>query len=158
MGTPSKNTSTTINTKEMMNEELKVNSEKLKVKNDQTNIKNERKNFLKEKSLLFSIDIVHLYKKLAENKEFVMSKQMLRSGTAVGALIREAEFAQSKADFINKLSIALKEANETQYWLELLFKTNFLNTELFHIHTKQNDELISMLVASIKTSKQTLNR
>jgi len=127
-----------------MNEELKMN--------------NEKRNFLKEKSLLFSIDIVNLYKKLAENKEFVMSKQMLRSGTAVGALIREAEFAQSKADFISKLSISLKEANETQYWLELLYKTDFLNAELFHKYTQQNDELISMLVASIKTSKQTLNR
>lgn len=128
------------------------------MENEELKVKSEKRNFLKEKSLLFSIDIVHLYKKLAENKEFVMSKQMLRSGTAVGALIREAEFAQSKADFINKLSIALKEANETHYWLELLFKTNFLNTELFHLHTKQNDELISMLAASIKTSKQKLNR
>ncbi|NMR34687.1 four helix bundle protein [Chryseobacterium aquaticum] len=128
------------------------------MENEELKVKSEKRNFLKEKSLLFSIDIVHLYKKLAENKEFVMSKQMLRSGTAAGALIREAEFAQSKADFINKLSIALKEANETQYWLELLFKTNFLNTELFHLHTKQNDELISMLTASIKTSKQKLNR
>jgi len=128
------------------------------MENEELKVKSEKRNFLKEKSLLFSIDIVHLYKKLAENKEFVMSKQMLRSGTAAGALIREAEFAQSKADFINKLSIALKEANETQYWLELLFKTNFLNTELFHLHTKQNDELISMLAASIKTSKQKLNR
>jgi four helix bundle protein len=128
------------------------------MENEELKVKSEKRNFLKEKSLLFSIDIVHLYKKLAENKEFVMFKQMLRSGTAVGALIREAEFAQSKADFINKLSIALKEANETQYWLELLFKTNFLNTELFHLHTKQNDELISMLTASIKTSKQKLNR
>ena len=128
------------------------------MENEELKVKSEKRNFLKEKSLLFSIDIVHLYKKLAENKEFVMYKQMLRSGTAAGALIREADFAQSKADFINKLSIALKEANETQYWLELLFKTNFLNTELFHLHTKQNDELISMLVASIKTSKQKLNR
>lgn len=126
--------------------------------NEELKEKNQKKNFLKEKSLLFSIDTVNLYKKLAENKEFVMSKQMLRSGTAIGALIREAEFAQSKADFISKLSIALKEANETQYWLELLFKTDFLSKELFHIHTAHNDELISMLVASIKTSKQTLNR
>lgn len=128
------------------------------MENEELKVKSEKRNFLKEKSLLFSIYIVHLYKKLAENKEFVMFKQMLRSGTAVGALIREAEFAQSKADFISKLSITLKEANETQYWLELLFKTNFLNTELFHLHTKQNDELISMLTASIKTSKQKLNR
>ncbi|MCX8524341.1 four helix bundle protein [Chryseobacterium formosus] len=126
--------------------------------NEELKEKNQKKNFLKEKSLLFSIDIVSLYKKLAENKEFVMSKQMLRSGTAIGALIRKAEFAQSKADFINKLYIALKEANETHYWLELLFKTDFLSTKVFHTHTTHNDELISMLVASIKTSKQTLNR
>jgi len=127
-----------------MNEELKMNPGS--------------RNVLKEKSFVFSIGIVNLYKKLTGNKEFVLSKQLLRSGTAVGALIREAEFAQSRPDFIHKLSIALKEANETQYWLELLHGTNYINTESFTLHVKQNDGLISMLVASIKTSKLKLNK
>lgn len=126
--------------------------------NEELKMKNSGKNFLKDKSFIFSVDIVNLYKKLAQEKEFVMSKQMLRSGTAIGALVREAEFAQSKPDFISKLSIALKEANETQYWLELLHYTDYINAAYFSKHVKQNDELISMLVASIKTSKSTLNK
>ena len=78
-------------------------------------------NVVKDKSLEFAVRIVNLYKFLVnEQKEFVMSKQILRSGTSIGANIREAEQAQSRADFINKLNIALKEANETEYWLELL--------------------------------------
>ena len=80
----------------------------------------EKKNIIKEKSFLFAIEIVGLYKVLAERKEFVLSRQMLRSGTSIGANIREATNAQSKADFIHKLSISLKESDETYYWLELL--------------------------------------
>lgn len=81
-------------------------------------------NVVKDKSLEFAVRIVNLYKFLVnEQKEFVMSKQILRSGTSIGANIREAEQAQSRADFINKLNIALKEANETEYWLELLIRT-----------------------------------
>lgn len=125
-----------------MNEELKMKS----------------KNILKEKSFTFSIHIVEQYKKLIESKEFVLSKQLLRSGTAIGALIREAEFGQSKADFISKLSIALKEANETYYWLELLHRTHYINDEYFEESGRQANELISMLVASIKTSKLSLNK
>ena len=79
---------------------------------------------LKRKSYEFSIDIVKIYKHLSKEKqEFIISKQLIRSGTAIGAMIREAEFGQSKADFINKMSIALKEANETLYWLDLLKDT-----------------------------------
>ena len=85
-----------------------------------------------DKSFAFAIRIVRLYKLLCEHrKELVLSKQILRSGTAVGALIKESEHAQSKADFINKLSIALKEANETGYWLELLLKTNYISENQF---------------------------
>ena len=81
------------------------------------------KNVLADKSYFFSLEIIETYKCIIkENKEYSLGRQLLRSGTAVGALIREAEFAQSKADFINKLSIALKEANETRYWISLLFK------------------------------------
>ena len=86
------------------------------------------KSVLREKSYLFAIRIVKLSQYLqGERKEYVLSKQLLRSGTAIGALIREAEFGQSKPDFINKLSIALKEANETEYWLLLLKDINFMD-------------------------------
>ena len=141
----------------MKSEEIRMSNEERKM-NEEMRVKREKKNFLKEKSFLFSIEMVNLYKKLILNKEWVISKQLLRSGTAVGALIREAEFAQSTADFISKLSIALKEANEAQYWLELLNRTQYLDERIFHQYHQQNDELISMLVASIKTSKQKLNR
>ncbi|KFF25282.1 hypothetical protein IW16_14780 [Chryseobacterium vrystaatense] len=125
-----------------MNEELKMKS----------------KNVLKDKSFTFSIHIVEQYRRLTESKEFVMSKQLLRSGTAIGALIREAEFGQSRADFINKLSIALKEANESCYWLELLHRTHYIGDEYFERLAAYINELISMLVASIKTSKLALNK
>jgi len=89
-----------------------------------------KENLLKNKSFSFAIRIVNLCKYLIiEKKEFVLSKQLLRSGTSVGAMIREAEFGQSKPDFIHKLSIAQKEANESQYWIELLFQTEYLTTE-----------------------------
>nr|WP_027383547.1 four helix bundle protein [Epilithonimonas caeni] len=115
------------------------------------------KNILKDKSFSFSIHIVQLYKILTEHKEYVLSKQLLRSGTAVGALIREAEFAQSRADFIHKLHISLKEANETLYWLELLHQTDHIDDVLFDESAFLAKELISMLVSSIKTSKTALN-
>ena len=111
-------------------------------------------NVLKDKSYEFAIMIVRTSEQLvAQKKEYILSKQLLRSGTAIGALIREAEFAQSKADFINKLSIALKEANETLYWLSLLKDTDYISAESFSTLSKNCKELISILVASIKTSK-----
>ena len=85
------------------------------------------KSLTAEKSFGFAIRIVRLYKILYERKEFVLSKQMLRSGTAIGALLKEAEHAQSKADFISKVNIALKEANETEYWIMLLKETDYLS-------------------------------
>lgn len=113
------------------------------------------KSVLREKSYLFAIRIVRLYRFLCdEKKEFVLSNQLLRSGTAIGALIKEAEFGQSKADFINKMSIALKEANETDYWLHLLKDTDFLNEKMFESISADCVELIKMLVATVKTSKQ----
>jgi len=85
-----------------------------------------------KKSYSFSIRIVKFFKYLKnEHNEYVLSKQLLRSGTAIGALVREAEFAQSKADFINKLSIALKEANETDYWIDLLYDTEYINEAMY---------------------------
>lgn len=96
-----------------------------------------KKNFIKEKSFSFALEVIQIYKKLnSEKKEFVMSKQLLRSGTSIGANIREAEYAQSKADFINKLSIALKEANEADYWIKLLHISGYINLEDFK-NTKQ---------------------
>ncbi|WP_417859293.1 four helix bundle protein [Xanthomarina gelatinilytica] len=115
------------------------------------------KNILKEKSHAFAILIVKLSQSLVnDKKEYVLSKQLLRSGTAVGALIREAEFAQSKADFINKMSISLKEANETLYWLDLLIDTNYITEEAHKSHFILNKELVAMLVSSVKTTKSKL--
>ena len=113
-----------------------------------------KENVLKDKSFAFSIRIVNFYKYLIEEKkEFVLSKQLLRSGTAIGALTREAEHAESKADFIHKLSISLKEANETDYWIELLLQTDFLPVKEYKIIKGNVEELIKLLVVIIKTSK-----
>jgi four helix bundle protein len=110
---------------------------------------------LRDKSYAFAIKIVKLSQSLvSEKKEYVLSKQVLRSGTAIGALIRESEFAASKADFINKLTVSLKEANETEYWLMLLHDTCYLEKDEFLKLKAECKELIAMLVASIKTSKQ----
>ena len=112
---------------------------------------------LKNKSYAFAIRFVKLSQFLqSEKKEFVLSKQVLRSGTSVGALIREAEFGQSKADFVNKMSIALKEANETEYWLSILKDTGYMDEKLFESMQSDCKELIAMLVSSIKTAKQNL--
>lgn len=86
-----------------------------------------RENILRTKSFDFALRIIKLFQYLSEDKkEYVLSKQLLRSGTSIGANIRESEHAQSRADFIHKLSISLKEANETDYWIELLFKSGYL--------------------------------
>jgi len=112
---------------------------------------------LRQKSYDFAVRIVKLCRYLStEHKEFVLSKQVLRSGTAIGALIREAEFGQSKLDFINKLSIALKEANETDYWLALLLDTDLIEQKMYQSMKIDIDSIISLLVASIKTAKQNL--
>ena len=111
-------------------------------------------NVVKDKSLEFAVRIVNLYKFLVnEQKEFVMSKQILRSGTSIGANIREAEQAQSRADFINKLNIALKEANETEYWLELLHESEYIEEKTFNSIYADCQELIKLLVAITKTQK-----
>lgn len=117
-------------------------------------ISEKSKSPLRDKSYSFSIKIVRLSQKLvSERKEFVLSKQVLCSGTAIGALIRESEFAASKADFINKLTVSLKEANETEYWLMLLHGTDYLTKVDFESLQSECKELIAMLVSSIKTVK-----
>ena len=109
---------------------------------------------LKVKSYRFAIRVVKLSQYLhREKSEFVLSKQVLRSGTAIGAQIREAEFGQSKPDFTSKMSIALKEANETEYWLSLLHDTGFIHENLFSSLQSDCKELIAMLAATVKTSK-----
>lgn len=114
-----------------------------------------RNNIIHEKSYAFALRIVKAYKYLTnEKKEFVLAKQILRSGTAVGALIKESEHAQSKADFINKISIALKEANETSYWLCLLKDSDFLEIKIYDSINAECEELIKILVSIIKTSKE----
>ena len=119
-------------------------NEKLKMKDDP----------LKDKSYQFAIRIVKLSEYLQrDKKEFVLSKQVLRSGTEIGALIREAEFGQSKADFVNKMSVSLKEANEAEYWLSLLKDTDFISEDQFMRLHSECKELIAMLVATVKTSR-----
>ena len=113
-----------------------------------------RENVLKAKSYAFALRVVKLYKYLHTHKEYVLSKQVLRSGTAVGALVSEAEFGQSKADFISKLSIALKEANETLYWLSLLKDSEFIDEKMLNSIQPDAEELIKLLVSSINTAKK----
>lgn len=88
------------------------------------------------------------------HKEYILSKQLLRSGTAVGALIREAKYAQSKADFLNKLMIALKEANETKYRLELLHQSDYIDQAMYKSIEPDINELLKLLVSGTKTVKQ----
>jgi four helix bundle protein len=112
-------------------------------------------NILKDKSFNFSIRIINLYKFLKkEHKEFILSQQIIRSGTSIGALIRESEHAESIKDFIHKLSISLKEINETLYWLDLLHGTEFLTEKMYESLKQDGEELLKLLIASVKTSKQ----
>ena len=112
-----------------------------------------KENVIKDKT--FALRIVKAYKFLSEQKkEFILSKQMLRSGTAVGAMIREAEQAESSADFVHKLSIALKEANETEYWIELLHQSGYLEKSVASSIKSDLTEILKLLTSIIKTTKQ----
>ena len=116
-------------------------------------------NVLKEKSYMFALRVVKLQKYLTKDKkEFVMSRQVLRSGTSIGALIREAQYAQSKKDFINKMSVALKEANETHYWLSLLKDSEYISDDMHITIHSEVIEMIKILTASINTAKDRLSR
>jgi four helix bundle protein len=115
-------------------------------------------NIVKNKSFQFAIKIVNLYKYLIENKkEFVISKQLLRSGTSIGANIREADNAESKADFIHKLGIAQKETDETLYWLELLKETKYISGEDYKIISSLAFELLKIIRSIILTSKKNIH-
>lgn len=115
------------------------------------------KNVIVEKSKQFAVKIVRLYQFLVESKEFVMSKQILRSGTSIGANVHEAVRGFSKDDFIYKMNISLKEASETEYWLELLNQTDYLPDEKFNELNNDNKELIKILASIVKTSKTIQN-
>ena len=113
---------------------------------------------LKKKSFDFALRVVGLFKHLQEEKkEYIMSKQLLRAGTAVGAMVHEAEFAESKSDFIHKMAIAIKENNETIYWLELLKASDYLTTPQFESINKDAIEIIKMLTSTLKTAKSRLH-
>jgi len=114
-------------------------------------------NILKTKSFAFAVRIVRIYQFLVDTKkEFVLSKQLLRSGTSVGAMVREAEHAETKPDFIHKMAIAQKEINETLYWLELLSEINFLTKEQFESLNSDAVELIRLITSIIKSTKANL--
>ena len=123
------------------------------MQNDECRMLNDS-NAIVEKSFEFAVRIVNLCKYLTkEHKEFVLSKQLLRSGTSVGANVMEAQRGQSKADFSAKMCIALKEANETLYWLKLLYRTEYLTKTQFDSLNRDIDELLSILTAICKTSR-----
>src|SRR5690554_8008522 len=117
-----------------------------------------RENIVKVKSFQFAIRIVRLYQFLVtDKKEFVISKQLLRSGTCVGAMVREAEYAETKKDFIHKMAIAQKEINESIYWLELLKETEYISlTELESLNSDAT-EIIKLITTIIKSAKANIN-
>ena len=115
-----------------------------------------KKNIVREKSFAFSVRIVRLYKWLcAEKREYIMSKQLLRSGTSIGANVQEAQAAQTKKDFITKMSIASKEAGETMYWIKLLMETGYLDHSKNHVQTllSEIEEIVRILTKIVKTSQ-----
>lgn len=116
-------------------------------------------NILGEKSYKFALRMIKLYKFMVdEHKEFVLSKQVLRSGTSIGANIEESVHAQSKTDFIHKLSIAQKEASETIYWIKLLRDSDYLNNKLAESLFNDYEEIQKLLTSSIKTAKSNLSK
>jgi four helix bundle protein len=113
-----------------------------------------RQNVVKAKSFAFAVQIVNLHKALTtERREFVLSKQLLRSATAIGALVREAEYAESRVDFAHKMAIALKEANETEYWILLLRETNYVTGDESESVLSSNAELLKLLTSIIRSAK-----
>jgi len=116
-----------------------------------------KESILKQKTYDFALKVINIYKQIvAQQKEFVLSKQFLKAGTAPGALVREAEYGQSKPDFISKLSIALKEANECEYWTCLLKDSEYISQATFDDLQNDNKEIIYMLISSVKTAKSNL--
>jgi len=114
-----------------------------------------KENIILDKSFDFALSIIELYKEIIEHKEYVLSKQLLRSGTSIGANIEEATAAISKKDFIAKMSISSKEARETRYWLRLIDKSNLVKVDV-KIHLKDIEQIINILTAIVKTAQTKL--
>ena len=115
-------------------------------------------NIIKDKSFAFAIRIVNLCKYLnSEKKEDVLSEQILLSGTAIGAFVRQAEYAERTTDFISKMSIALKEANKTEYWILLLYETDYLEKKAFLSLSQDITEILKLLTSIINTTKNNIN-
>ena len=110
-------------------------------------------NAVKDKSFDFALSIIELYKMLIQHHEYVLSKQLLRSGTSIGANVEEAQAAQSKRDFVSKMTIASKEARETRYWLKLLKRSKLVDTNEYDARLAEIEELISLLTSIVKTSQ-----
>ena len=111
-------------------------------------------NAIADKSMDFAVRVVNFYRQLvSERNEYVMSRQLLRSGTSVGANVREAMSAQTKADFVAKMSIALKECNETGYWLELMTRTSFMTDEQYRSLDSDRREIFALLTSIIKSAR-----
>ncbi len=118
-----------------------------------------KENIVGSKSMAFAVRIVNLYKYLTtRRRELVLSKQVLKSGTSIGANIREANSAQSKSDFVAKLAIALKECDETGYWLELLFRTEYVSERQYKSLESDRGEIFALLTSIIKTSRMSLRK
>lgn len=115
-------------------------------------MKSEKENIILTKSFDFSLQIIELYKLMKDQNEYVLSKQLLRSGTSIGANVEEATAAISKKDFTAKMSISSKEARETRYWLRLIDKSQLVNVDIEH-HLKEVEQLINILTAIVKTSQ-----
>jgi len=116
-----------------------------------------KESIISQKSYSFALKIIDVHRFLTkEKREFVLSKQLLRSGTAIGALMREAKYAESTKDFVHKTSIALKEANETLYWLQLLKDAQIVDQHLFDSIFPLADEMVRILASIVKTTKANL--
>ena len=113
-----------------------------------------KENKLAELSMEFAVDIINLVKYLKSNHESIISNQIGRSGTSIGANIHEAQYAQGKKDFVSKLEIALKEASETGYWLELLYRTKYIDDQTYKTLSAKCTSLRVMLIASCRTAKE----
>lgn len=114
-----------------------------------------KENIIKTKSFDFALRIIRLYQHLQkEKKEFILSKQLLRCGTSIGAMVRESEQAESKMDFIHKLAITQKEANETEYWIELLSQSGYIAKNQYESIFQDLTEIRKLLTSIIKTSKE----
>jgi len=139
----------------MENGEWRMENGELKIKNGELKIKSMKENIIQQKSFAFAIRIVNSYKYLqTEKKEFVLSKQLLRSGTSIGANVEEAIGGQSKKDFIAKISISYKEARETMYWLKLLKATFYLDEKEADSISRDAEELCKILSSILVSSKQ----